>query len=250
MTSDREVPLPQDEPRQSFAAVHLLGAGREALAHALRQLGYAGAPVAVLPPRRLGPGFFLSPPRGAWLTLYCDGDGGQEWIPALCGAVRAPAVRIECIESELWSAEFFDAEGEYLGHIARPESAWESHVLEAAGEEAALEWRESRITAEELSDFLFSPHRAYSLARFLGETGVPGRTGPNTAEAELDRLCSILGIVEDRWDPAADEDALLEGDYDAGDEGFPADWPEFWWLPGRQLPILGEAPAGAGQGWR
>lgn len=259
----------------SVLSAHVRYGSRDAVVDALVRLGVGhGAPVPVWPPRRLPYGLMISPVRNGWVSLWSPLEDVREWLPRLAATLECPGVILEAVQSRFLITEFY-RDNDFIGRMELPAEAvayddlwartaesleaeglsepWEdegrfSARLDqiAASEEyqqdvAAL--REEQPEPEALRPFLppyASVEQAWELVtaidRDTADGASPDEESSPYAEDYLESFASYLGILDATWDPAADADALSEGDYD--EEGLPEGWRDFVVLPIRQLPVL------------
>lgn len=259
----------------SVLSAHVRLSDRQTVIDALLRLGLAhGAPVPVWPPRPLPYGMLISAPRNGWVSIWSPLENTRDWFPELTTTLECPGVILEVIQSQFWLAEFL-RDGDFLGRMELPTEAveyddlWARTVdsLEAEGVEdpsddearftARLDeiaksaeyqsdlehLREERPEPEDLAPFI-PPHGSIQHAWELLTAIDRRETGDDVleetsdyAETYLEDFASYLGIRDAAWDPAADAEALAEGDYE-DEEGLPEGWRDFIVLPIPQLRMI------------
>jgi hypothetical protein len=260
-------------PEAASLSAHVRFPSREAVEEALLRMDVAfGAPVPVWPPRRLPFGIYVSPLRNGWVSLWSPLDDVRDWFPRLTATLECPGVLLEVVESQFWTADFFQ-DDHSVGRVELPTEAvlyddlWaRTHdSLKAEGlespredearfgarmdelaqseeyQEAVRQLEEERPAREALAAFL-PPHasleQAWELLWAMDHAGEETEAGdePPYAEDYLENFASYLGIRDPAWHPSADMETLTEGDYE--EEGLPEGWREFHVLPVRHLPML------------
>jgi hypothetical protein len=259
VTDDAERVLPQQSG-------HFRISDRDLVAQALFRLNHAaGAPIPVMPARPLGDGWFVSPVRGDWVSVWSSRGGDVEWFADLCATLECPGVLFELVEDTYWTTRFF-RDRRFLGAVSLPtgefvidelynraaESLEAEGVSDAAAEDEKLNERfsdllasdrhavreellEERPDPQELELFL-PPHaridRAWDLLLEIDRAQDEDEEEDSDAFVEdyMERFAEYLGIRDASWSPALDAEDLLAGDY-ADLEGLPEAWEQFVLLP-------------------
>jgi hypothetical protein len=263
----------------TLLSAHVKYGARETVVDALVRLEVGrGVPIPVWPPRPLpGPSWswlFISPVRNGWVSLWSRQETMREWFPRLTATLECAGVLFGAIESEFWTADFFQ-DGALTARSELPTETWEEDLLasraaqvledegmedpweheerlEEAMEEIAasetfqeelLEARGLRPTKEVLKAFLppyASAERALELLtaidRHESETERAAEEPPD-AQEYLEAFASYLGIHDAAWNFQEDVESIGKGDYD-DEEGLPEGWDGFAALPHADLPVL------------